>query len=402
MGDWIRTLFRGRPGWMSALMLFCAFMAFLYLPWDFFWKPVAVDEEVWFGIMFTGWAAKVAEPFHWVVYAAGAYGFYRMRPWMWPWAAVYVAQIAVGMLVWSVVERAGAAGWTMGMVSAAAFTGLAALLWRARPRFQPHHRSLRDRYGEWALVTGASAGIGEAFAHALAREGLSCVLTARRAGRLETLASELEREHGVSTRVIAADLADPAGADAVADTVADLELAFLVNNAGVGYSGRFDKQDVERLRRMVQLNCVAPVVLTGRLLPAMCERGRGAIVIVGSIAGRQPLPLHGVYSATKAFDLLFGESISTELRGRGIDVLVLEPGATATEFQEMAGEIAHPGESAEAVVRVALDALGRQPSVVSGWFNWARANAATRLLPRPLLALIARDVVARGTPREMR
>ena len=153
---------------------------------------------------------------------------------------------------------------------------------------------------------------------------------------------------------------------------------------------------------MVQLNCVAPVVLTGRLLPAMCERGRGAIVIVGSIAGRQPLPLHGVYSATKAFDLLFGESISTELRGRGIDVLVLEPGATATEFQEMAGEIAHPGESAEDVVRVALDALGRQPSVVSGWFNWARANAATRLLPRPLLALIARDVVARGTPREMR
>ncbi len=153
---------------------------------------------------------------------------------------------------------------------------------------------------------------------------------------------------------------------------------------------------------MVQLNCVAPVVLTSRLLPAMCERGRGAIVIVGSIAGRQPLPLHGVYSATKAFDLLFGESISTELRGRGIDVLVLEPGATATEFQEVAGEIAHPGESAEAVVRVALDAVGRQPSVVSGWFNWVRANAATRLLPRPLLAFIARDVVARDTPPEMR
>ncbi len=187
---------------MNALMLFCAYMAFFYLPWDFFWKPVAVDVEVWFGIMFRGWAAKAAEPFHWLVYAAGAYGFYRMRPWMWPWAAVYVAQIAVGMLVWSVVQMEGPAGWAMGIVSAAAFTGLATALWRARPRFQPHHLSLRDRYGEWALVTGASAGIGEAFAHALAREGLSCVLTARRSERLETLASELEKEHGVATRVV--------------------------------------------------------------------------------------------------------------------------------------------------------------------------------------------------------
>ncbi len=395
-------MFRGRPGWMNALMLFCAYMAFFYLPWDLFWKPVAVDVEVWFGIMFRGWAAKAAEPFHWLVYGAGAYGFYRMRPWMWPWASIYVAQIAVGMLVWSVVQKAGPAGWAMGIVSAAAFTGLATALWRARPRFQPHHLSLRDRYGEWALVTGASAGIGEAFAHALAREGLSCVLTARRGDRLETLASELEKEHGVATRIVVADLADSAGADAVVDAVSDLEIAFLVNNAGAGYSGRFDKQETERLRRMVQLNCVAPVVLTSRLLPPMRERGRGAIVVVGSIAGRQPLPLSAIYSATKAFDLLFGESISIELRGLGIDVLVLEPGPTTTEFQEVAGAIPHPGEPARDVVRVALDAVGRQPSVISGWFNWARANAAIRLLPRPLLAFIARDVVARDTPREMR
>ena len=123
--------------------------------------------------------------------------------------------------------------------------------------------------------------------------------------------------------------------------------------------------------------------------------------MVGSIAGRQTLPLHGVYSATKAFDLLFGEALSIELRGQGIDVLVVEPGPTATEFQTVAGEIAHYGEPASNVVRLALESLGRQPSVISGWFNWLRANAAARLLPRPLVAWIARDVVAGQTRKEM-
>ena len=144
------------------------------------------------------------------------------------------------------------------------------------------------------------------------------------------------------------------------------------------------------------------MVLTRRLVPSMIDRGRGAVVITGSVAGRQPLPLHGVYSATKSFDLLFGESLFVELRDQGIDVLVLEPGSTATEFQEVAGEIAHEGEPPQDVVRVALDALGRQPSVVSGWWNWLRANAATRLAPRPFVAFMARDVVAQQTPEELR
>ena len=188
----------------------------------------------------------------------------------------------------------------------------------------------------------------------------------------------------------------------VVEAVADLEIAILVNNAGVGYAGRFDRQACDRLRDMVVLNCVAPVVLTSRLLPGMRGRGRGAVVVTGSVAGRQPLPLHGVYSATKAFDLLFGESLAVELQDDGIDVLVIEPGSTETEFQQVAGEIAHPGESSDDVVRVALDSLGRQPSVVSGWFNWLRANAATRLLPRALIAHIARGVVTEQTPENMR
>jgi hypothetical protein len=121
---------------MNALMLFCFFMALVYVPWDLFLKPVAEDEEVWFGILFRGWAAKAAAPFHWAVYAAGAWGFLRMRPWMWPWAAVYAAQVAFGMLVWAVLEIGGLRGWMGGVVSALPFVIVAVALYRARGRFR--------------------------------------------------------------------------------------------------------------------------------------------------------------------------------------------------------------------------------------------------------------------------
>jgi len=401
MRDWLRVLFEGRPWWMNALMVFCGYMAFVYVPWDFFLKPVAVDEEVWFGIRFYGAAAKVLAIPHWAIYAAGAYGFRKMRPWMWPWASVYAAQVALGMLVWNGIYVGGFIGLVLGFVSFLPFLGLAWALWEARPTFEAERPTLRERYGEWALVTGASSGIGAEFARAFAREGVSCVLSARREERLRELAAELEKRHPVATRVVAADLAAADGVDRLAAAIADLDVAILVNNAGFGHAGRFDRADPRRLREMVQVNCAAPVLLTSKILPRMLERGRGAVIITGSVAGRQPLPLHGVYSATKAFDLLFGEALSVEVRDRGVDVLVLEPGSTETEFQQVAGEIGHPGESAAEVVDVALDALGRQPSVVSGWWNWLRANAASRLAPRSLVAYAARDVIARQTPGEL-
>jgi len=266
-----------------------------------------------------------------------------------------------------------------------------------------NRHKFRDQYGEWALVTGASAGIGLEFARALARQGMSIVLTARREDRLNTLAAELRTEFHVDTRVVAVDLATPDGADRLADAVADLPIAFLVNNAGFGYAGRFDKLATDRLRSMVVVNCVVPVVLTSRIIPGMVKRGRGAVIVVGSVAGRQPLPLHAVYSATKGFDLLFGEGLWGELRGTGVDVLVIEPGPTQTEFQEVAGESVGPnhGEPAADVVQVALDALGKHPSVISGWFNWVRANAI-RIVPRSTAAIIAKRVIEGQTPVELR
>lgn len=402
MRDWLRLVFAGRPGWMNALMVFCAYMAIVYVPWDFFMKPAALDEEVWFGIRLHGAAAKLTEPLHWAIYAAGAYGFLRMREWMWPWASLYAGQIAIAMLVWPLLYVGGVGGFLAAIASFVPFAFLTWALWNARDRFSAPDRTLRERYGDWALVTGASAGIGAEFARALARDGVSVVLTARRTDRLEALAAELEKTWSVQTRCVACDLSRPDGVDALASAVADLPIGILVNNAGFGYAGRFDKLAEDRLRQMIELNCVAPVALTRRLLPSMLERGRGAVVITGSVAGRQPLPLHGVYAATKAFDLLFGEALFVELKEQGIDVVVIEPGSTATEFQEVAGEIAHEGEPPQDVVRVALDALGRQPSVVSGWWNWLRANAAARLAPRSFVAYLARDVVGKQTPEEMR
>jgi hypothetical protein len=134
MREALHRLFAGRPWWINALMLFCAVMTFLYLPWDIFVKPVEIDEEVWFGILFRGWAAKGGALLHWAVYAAGTWGFWKMRAWMFPWAPVYVAQIAVGMLVWSLLDERSA-GWWWGGIASVLFAALAVVLWRARALF---------------------------------------------------------------------------------------------------------------------------------------------------------------------------------------------------------------------------------------------------------------------------
>jgi len=401
MRKWWREQFSRRSWWMNALMLFCFYMAIIHIPLDFFVKPVANDAEAWFGLLLRGWAAKATEPIHWAIYATGAYGFWRMRAWMWPWAAVYAAQVAVGTLIWNLVYVGGVRGLFGGVVALLLLGAIAVALWRAREQFQRPRGSLRERYGEWALVTGASAGIGIEFARALAREGVSCVLTARREDRLRSLAAEIEKHYGVATRVVAADLADASGPDRIIDELGDLSIGIFINNAGFGYAGRFDKLETSRLRDLVQVNCVAPVVLASRLLPGMVQRRRGAMIVSGSIAGRQPLPRHSIYAASKAFDQLFGEALWAELRGSGVDVLVLEPGPTESEFQEVAGETRETGEPASNVVAIAFDALGNQPSVISGWFNWLRANAI-RLAPRSIAVLAAEQVIMSRTPEAMR
>ena len=126
---------RRRPWWMNVLWGFCLYMTFIYLPYDLFFKPVAEDEEVWFGFVLHGWAAKLTAPLHWLIYAAGAYGFWKMARWMWPWAALYMAQVAIAMLVWNLIDERGG-GWTAGLVSAAVVLLPTVALWLAKGRFQ--------------------------------------------------------------------------------------------------------------------------------------------------------------------------------------------------------------------------------------------------------------------------
>ena len=123
-----------RPLWMNGLLFFCAFMAIIYLPWDIFFKPVIEDQEVWFGYMFTGWAAKAAAIPHWLLYGAGALGFWQMKAWMHPWASIYVLQIALSMFAWSLLNDGGSDPLISALV-AIPFLILAIFLWRAKPRF---------------------------------------------------------------------------------------------------------------------------------------------------------------------------------------------------------------------------------------------------------------------------
>lgn len=127
-------MFSGRPWWMNLMMAFCLYMTIIYLPFDLFLKPVAEDREVWFGFALSGWWAKATEPLHWAIYALGAWGFWGMRRWMWPWSALYTAQIALGMLVWNVLDPRGR-GPVGGVVVAAIFMIPVVALWRARPLF---------------------------------------------------------------------------------------------------------------------------------------------------------------------------------------------------------------------------------------------------------------------------
>ena len=241
--------------------------------------------------------------------------------------------------------------------------------------------------GKWALITGASAGIGRAFAFELAAGGTNLILTARRGDRLAELANELHAKYKIEVEVYAADLAQPAAPARLYEFTSrngfDVEL--LINNAGFGTYGEFTKTDIARDLEMVQVNIAAVVHLTRLYLPPMITRRHGDILILASTAAFQGVPYLNTYSATKAFDLHFAEALAEEVRKYGIRVCALCPGSTTSEFSEVAGQpasVLRRKESAEKVARVGLKALASGKSyVISGGKNFLGAHAQ-RLLPR--------------------
>lgn len=256
-------------------------------------------------------------------------------------------------------------------------------------------------YGGWAVVTGASAGIGEAFARALAAERVNLVLTARREERLRTLATDLEARHQIQTRIVPLDLAVDGAPRRLAEATDDLDVGFVLNNAGFGVAGRFELGDYERVLEMIRLNCIAVTAIAHLFLPRLVARGRGALVIVASTAAFQPVPLLAAYSATKSFDLLLGEALWAENRGRGVDVLAVCPGPTDTEFQTVAGEKPHAAVPPMDVVDATVGALGKQPSVIVGNLNALRAFSL-RFAPRAWIARVAEMMMRENVPERAR
>jgi short-subunit dehydrogenase len=245
-----------------------------------------------------------------------------------------------------------------------------------------------------ALITGASAGLGAEFARQLSKRGHRLVLAARRKDRLDALAAEVG-----NARSVAVDLSADGAADKL---VADIERAgesieILINNAGFGLHGRFDKADPKRLRQMVDLNCGALTDLCRAVAPEMIERGRGQILNVASTAAFQPGPGMAVYFATKAYVLSLSEALHEELRRFGISVTALCPGPTRTEFGDVAGfktkeSLQRFFMESEPVVRMGLDALERNKAVaIAGRLN-AVGAFSTRLAPRSLVRKIAGSI----------
>lgn len=253
------------------------------------------------------------------------------------------------------------------------------------------------RYGSTALVTGASSGIGASFCRRLADSGFSTIVAvARRADRLKDLQQELQSAHECTVIPIVLDLAQvEAAAELYEQTVArGISVDLVVNNAGFGVLGAHESIEPEKISGMVDLNCRAVVEIAAKFLPAMKQRKSGAMIITSSVVGAIPAPWFAAYSATKAFDLYFGEALYAECQGSGVDVLTVLPGLTRTEFQAGAGlrDYHSPYRSAEHVVETAFKALGRKAIVVDGFFNKLLVHG-TRFIPRNILVRVSRLVM---------
>jgi short-subunit dehydrogenase len=248
------------------------------------------------------------------------------------------------------------------------------------------------------LITGASSGIGAAFARKLAARGRNVLLVARSEDKLITLCNELGRLTSIRAQYLVMDLLQPDAPLRLFEETQNrqLEIEMLINNAGFGSMGDFVKLDLSRELEMVQLNVKTLVELTHRFLKPMRERKRGAIINVASTAGFQAVPFMATYAAGKAFVLSFSEALYEENRSHGVQVMALCPGVTETNFFEASGMDRPPlrtVQTPEEVVDTALRGLARNKSaVISGWSNWFTIEAE-RIVPRSVVTRVAGNVL---------
>lgn len=241
-------------------------------------------------------------------------------------------------------------------------------------------KTFKEKYGAWALVTGASSGIGFEFAHQLAALGLNLALVARRKKRLDQLAIELQKKYAIQCKVMPTDLSQSDFLSEIKKLTAALEIGLLINNAGFGTTGELLENDLETEIKLLHVNCRAPLILAHHFGKKMKNRKKGGIIFSASIVGFTAVPLWSNYAASKAYDLFLAEALGHELKDHGVDVLALCPGTTKAEFQEIAGTRMLMPMSAEAVVRRGLQKLGHTYVTIPGILN--RLNVLSiKLLP---------------------
>lgn len=260
----------------------------------------------------------------------------------------------------------------------------------------------RDFNGKWALVTGASAGIGAALARELAGRGAKLILTARRKERLEALADELAAR-GTEVCTVAADLNDPAAPQQIYDATegAGLAVDILVNNAGLGLFGAFHSNAVEQELSQVRVNCEAVVRLSRLFVPRMVERRRGWVLVVASTASFQPIPYLATYAATKVFDRFFAQGLAAEVGRYGVKVTALCPGPTDSEFFDVAkaGVYKRAGvQPAAEVASLAIAALARGQRTIIPNFVGRFSAFLVRFLPVGLITYMIEKVARSEVP----
>jgi short-subunit dehydrogenase len=247
------------------------------------------------------------------------------------------------------------------------------------------------RFGPWSVVTGASSGIGEAFARQLAAKGIHLVLVARREDRLKKLADDLQDRHSVNIRIVPVDLAADDFLPVIAGATNDLDIGLLVNNAGVLRAGRFLDHDLHDELNQLNLNTRAVLILAHHFGRRLRERQRGGVIFLASTLAFAGVPGTSGYTASKAHALTFAEGFAREVAGDRIAVLALCPGPARTEIWPTGATPTLPMRP-DAVVEIALRKLGRRTTLVAGLLNWL-ITTSTRFVPRWMNSLIFEKVV---------
>ena len=227
-----------------------------------------------------------------------------------------------------------------------------------------------NKYGQWAIITGASSGIGKAFAYDVANQGMNVILVSNEKEQLDTICTEISEKFGVKALPCCVDLANQSCINDIAKLADRKEIGLLVNDASYGIHGKFAETPVEDYYNLINVNVNAYVTLTHKFLPQMISRKKGAVIMVSSLNAFSPIAESAIYTATKAFELFFGGALWLEMKENNVDVLVVMPGPTRTGFQEKAGtKVNVMALTPEDLVRGVWPCLGKKMVFIPGLYN---------------------------------